>query len=62
MKKERIKFYSLDFLMFAYERRQEEDEMMDEGRMDAYERLSEAEMRRIYAEYLYGNGDECLSH
>ena len=52
MKKVRIKFYSLDFLMFAYERRLEEDEMMDEGRMDEYERLSEAEMRRSYAKYL----------
>ena len=41
-----------DFLMFAYERRLEEDEMMDDGRMDEYERLSEAEMRRSYAKYL----------
>ena len=38
--------------MFAYERRLEEDEMMDDGRMDEYERLSEAEMRRSYAKYL----------
>ena len=52
MKKRRIQIYSLDFLMYAHERRLEEDEMMDEGYMDAYERLSEAEMRRSYAEYL----------
>ena len=45
----RIKICSLDFLMYAYERRLEEDELMDEGYMDAYERLSEAEMRRSYA-------------
>ena len=44
--------YSLDFLMYAHERRLEEDELMDEGYMDAYERLSVAEMRRSYAEYL----------
>ena len=48
----RIKMYSLDFLMYAHEVRLEEDELMDEGYMDAYERLSVAEMRRSYAEYL----------
>lgn len=52
MKKERIKIYSLDFLMFAYERRLEEDEMMDEGYMDESDRLSAADMRRSYAKYL----------
>ena len=48
----RVKFYSLDFLMYAQEVRLEEDEMMDEGYMDEYERLSLADMRRNYAEYL----------
>ena len=48
----RIKICSLDFLMYAHERRLEEDEMMDEGYMEEYERLSLAEMRRSYAEYL----------
>ena len=48
----RIKICSLDFLMYAQEVRLEEDEMMDEGYMDEYERLSVADMRRSYAEYL----------
>ena len=48
----RIKIYSLDFLMYAQEVRLEEDEMMDDGYMDEYERLSVSEMRRSYAEYL----------
>ena len=50
----RIKICSLDFLMFAQERRLEEDEMLDEGFMEEYERLSIAEMRSSYAEYLRG--------
>ena len=48
----KIKIYSLDFLMYAQERRMVEDELVDEGYMDAYERLSVAEMRRSYAKYL----------
>ena len=48
----RIKMYSLDFLMYAQEVRLEEDELMDEGYMESYERLSVADMRRSYAEYL----------
>ena len=48
----RVMFYSLDFLMYAHERRLEEDEMMDEGYMEEYERLSLADMRRSYAKYL----------
>ena len=48
----RIKICSLDFLMYAQEVRLEENEMVDEGYMDAYERLSVADMRRSYAEYL----------
>jgi hypothetical protein len=38
--------------MYAHEVRLEEDEMMDEGYMEASERLSVADMRRSYAEYL----------
>ena len=49
---ERIKIFSLDFLMYAQERRWEEDEMMDEGYMEESERLSLTEMRRSYAKYL----------
>ncbi len=48
----RIKIYSLDFMMYAHERRMEEDEMMDEGYMEESERLSVSEMRESYAEYL----------
>ena len=48
----RIKMYSLDFLMYAHEVRLEEDVLMDEGYMEDYERLSVAEMKRSYAEYL----------
>ena len=48
----RITMYSLDFLMYAHERRLEEDEMVDEGYLEDHERLTIAEMRRNYAEYL----------
>ena len=48
----RIKMVSLDFMMYAYERRLEEDELLDEGYMCECERLSVAEMKRSYAEYL----------
>ena len=44
--------YSLDFLMYAQEVRLEEDELMDEGYIDNYERLSVAEIRRRHEEYL----------
>ena len=50
--KRRIEVCSLDYLMFAYERRLEEDELLDEGYMEACDRLSAAEMRKIYVEYL----------
>ena len=48
----RIKICSLDFLMYVQEVRLEEDEMVDEGYMEEVERLSLADMRRSYAEYL----------
>ena len=38
--------------MFAYERRLEEDELLDEGYMEECDRLSVAEMRKSYVEYL----------
>ena len=50
--KRRIEVCSLDYMMFAYERRLEEDELMDEGFMDECDRLSVAEMRKSYVEYL----------
>lgn len=52
MKYQRIKFYSLDFLMFAHERRMEEEELLDEGYIEEWERSSYSEMRRSYVEYL----------
>ena len=52
MKRERIEVCSLDYLMFAYERRLEEDELLDEGFMEACDRLPVAEMRKSYVEYL----------
>ena len=52
MKRNRVEIYSLDFMLFAYERRLEEDEMVDEGYLEEYERLSVSEMRRSYAESL----------
>ena len=54
MKKERIEVCSLDYLMFAYERRLEEDELLNEGYMEECDRLSVAEMRKSYVEYLRG--------
>ena len=48
----RVRVYSLDFMMYAHEVRLEEDELMDEGRMDEANRLSPAELRRSYKRYL----------
>lgn len=48
----KVEIYSLDFLMYAHEVRLEEDELMDEGRMDGASRTSPAEMRRRYVRYL----------
>ena len=50
MKRERIEVCSLDYLMFAYERRLEEDELLEEGYMEECDRLSVAEMRKSYVE------------
>ena len=58
MKTRRIKLYSLDFIMYAQEVRLEEDEMVDEGYLEDYERLSVADMRKSYAEYLRGLASE----
>lgn len=52
MKRQKIKICSLDFLMFAYERRLEEEELLDEGCIEECERSSYSEMRRSYVEYL----------
>ena len=52
MKHQKIEFFSLDFLMFAHERRMEEEELMDEGYIEEWERSSYYEMRKSYVEYL----------
>ena len=51
-KRQKIEFCSLDFLLFAYERRLEEEELLDEGTMEEWECSSIDEMRQSYAEYL----------
>lgn len=48
MKRKRIEICSLDFLMFAHERRLEEEELMDEGRMEVCERASVYEMKQYF--------------
>ena len=52
MKRQKIKICSLDFLIFAHERRLEEEELLDEGYIEECERSSYSEMRRSYVEYL----------
>ena len=52
MKHQKIEFFSLDFLMFAHERRMEEEELLDEGYIEECERSSYSEMRKSYVEYL----------
>jgi hypothetical protein len=53
MKRRRIEICSLDFLMFAYERRLEEEELMEEGRMEVCERASYHELRESFNDYLF---------
>ena len=48
----KIRICSLDFLIYAHELRLEEEELLDEGYMEANERLSKAEMRKCYEDYL----------
>jgi len=52
IKRQKIEFCSLDFLMFAYEQRLEEEELLDEGAMEEWECSSVDEMRKSYAKYL----------
>lgn len=51
-KRQKIEFCSLDFLMFVYEQRLEEEELIDEGSMEEWECSSVDEMRKGYAKYL----------
>ena len=48
MKRKGIEICSRDFLMFAYEHRLEEEELMDEGRMEWCERASVYEMKKYF--------------
>ena len=60
---ERIRFCSLDFLIYAHELRLEEEELLDEGCIETHERLSIAEMRKSYENYLKdGDSNEWLWH
>ena len=52
MKQEKVEICSLDFLMFAYEQRVEEKELIDEGYMVDWERSSYYQMRKSYNEFL----------
>lgn len=49
-KRQRIELFSLDFLLYAYERRLEEEELMDEDRMEVCERASYYELRESFLE------------
>lgn len=52
MKQEKVEVCSLDFLVFAYERRVEEEELVDEGVMENWERSSYYQMKKRYENYL----------
>ena len=52
MKQKKGEICSLDYLMFAYERRVEEEELIDEGYMEDWERSSYYQMRKSYIEFL----------
>ena len=51
-RRQRITTCSLDFLIYAYERRLEEEEMIEEGSMEVCERSSYYELRESYNEFL----------
>ena len=51
-RRQRITTCSLDFLIYAYERRLEEEEMIEEGCMEVCERSSDYELRESYNEFL----------
>ena len=51
-RRKRIEICSLDFLIYAYERRLEEEEMIEEGSMEVCERSSYYELRESYNEFL----------
>ena len=48
----RIKVYSLDFLMYVQQHREEEEEMIETGQMEQYERCSLSEIQKRFAKDL----------
>lgn len=52
MKKKRVRFFSLDYLIFADNYREEEDEMIQRGEMEMMDRLSVSELYKKYVSEL----------
>lgn len=52
----RVKFYSLDYMVYVKRMREEEEERMEMGEMEQMERLSHQELRMMYASELKLNG------
>ena len=51
----RVKMYSLDYLIFADNIREEEDEMIQRGEMEMMDRLSVSELYKKYVSELAPN-------
>ena len=51
-KKVRVRFFSLDYLIFADNIREEEDEMIQRGEMEMMDRLSVSELYKKYVSEL----------
>lgn len=51
----RVKLYSLDYMMYVKDMREEENERIEMGEMEQIERLSLHELRMMYASELKQN-------
>ena len=51
-KQMRVRFFSLDYLIFADNYREEEDEMIQRGEMEMMDRLSVSELYKKYVSEL----------
>ena len=51
-KQKRVRFFSLDYLIFADNYREEEDEMIQRGEMEMMDRLSVSELYKKYVSEL----------
>ena len=51
-KQMRVRFFSLDYLIFADKIREEEDEMIQRGEMEMMDRLSVSELYKKYVSEL----------